>query len=235
MVNSNHGKAVKGSRACLQNHVENHRAVLINEILAASPSLLAFGAEDLKWKSPLPNVNPKLNYYEYRDDFLDAFKPEYDDTVLSCCKEKLKDFWPKRGPQWDGIALVEGSERGILLVEAKAHPAETKSDMKATDETSKMLIRASINHVKGYMNAQVQDSFWTGNNYQLANRIAFLYFLNEICSIPAWLALVNFIDDEYKPTELNSWVNHYRVIFRELGLKTDSRLIEKLVMVYPKA
>ena len=46
-------------------------------------------------------------------------------------------FWPRRGPVWDGVALVPGHRGdGVVLVEAKSHAGELKSGGTRATESS---------------------------------------------------------------------------------------------------
>lgn len=79
------------------------------------------------------------------------------------------------------------------------------------------------------------EADWTKRYYQLANRLAYLYLLNEEAKVPAWLALVNFVEDSsHKSTALQAWRSHYAEVFHWLGVSDRSALLEKVVLVYPK-
>jgi len=226
----NQGKANKGSRFWLQEFImdQNKCDCLSNQIISTSASLLAFGVTDLRWKSPLV----KDSFYEYRDDFLNAL--ELDSQSKGKIKKARNNFWPKNGPQWDGIALTKSKEKGIVLVEAKSHLGETKSDMGASSKESISKIENAIQNVQSYMGVNVNTKAWTKKNYQLANRISYLYFLNNICELPTWLVLINFIrDTTNEPTELKEWIQHYNEIFEEMNINNNSMLLDRMIMVYP--
>jgi hypothetical protein len=216
------GPAIKGSRYCLQQFVEKGGDLLGREILSASPKLCSLGARDVRWVSPLASEN----YLEYRDDFL---RP----LGLQSCEPQLRSFWPAKGPQWDGIATVDLTVgRAILLIEAKAHPAETRSSCSAKDPRSIAAIRRALEEVRTYMGAEACD--WTRGAYQLANRLAYLYFLDVKCQIPTFLVLLNFVNDTgHKPTSQEQWLQFPTT--RYLGLRTADRLLDHVVTVYPKA
>lgn len=229
-MNKNMGRAIKGSRYCLQNYMIKDLGGLTDLILAASPSLLSFTNNQVQWVSPDPNND----FYEYRDDFLEGLSLENID--LTNAENKLRNFWPKGGPQWDGLAIVDGKagEKGILLVEAKAHSDETKSDLKATSKVSVDLIESSIGEVQSYMN--VKPRVWTREYYQLANRLCYLYFLNYKLNIPTWLVLINFVNDtSFRPTTLNEWLQHYSRILEGMGIKNDCKLLDKIIFTFPSA
>lgn len=113
MGNINSGPAEKGSRFCLQQYIEKDKDKLSKSIIASSFSLMSFLDKDLKitWRSPIKEDN----FYEYRDDFLKSLdlNIEIDDA-----EKQLRNFWPQKGPQWDGIAVADGKEnsKGLLLL-----------------------------------------------------------------------------------------------------------------------
>jgi hypothetical protein len=197
-----------------------HRSALDKAILASAPSLTGMTA--FAWKSPLVEGN----HYEYRDDFLDALG-------LRAHTAALREFWPAGGPQWDGLAAVLGAREGVLLVEAKAHPAETASKCKAGPESLQQIQRAfrMVQDAAGFPNSD-----WTRDEvYQLANRIAYLWFLNEKLGIPTWLALVLFVNDRsYRPTTRAQWEPHIAHLLGQLGT-AGSRIADRISVVYVDA
>lgn len=112
------GKANKGSQRLLQEYVTNKMERLNNYLLGSSPTLLAYlSNKEIEWISPIASNN----YYEYRDDFL---KPFYNDSnKLVEATKQIREFWPKNGPQWDGLAVIkeENVPKGLILIEAKAN------------------------------------------------------------------------------------------------------------------
>jgi hypothetical protein len=168
---------MKGSRYCLQRYVNEKPGDLADRLISASPTLTAFDPVRVDWKSPLAGHN----YQEYRDDFLDVLGLQQHEAVL-------REYWPLQGPQWDGLALLPTETTiGVLLVEAKAHPGETESTCGATDPASIATIENALARVQSHMGVTpgVTPSDWMKSSYQLANRLALLYFLNEIARVPA--------------------------------------------------
>jgi len=79
----------------------------------------------------------------------------------------------------------------------------------------------------------VEPQIWTNEYYQLANRIAYLYFLNVEHKIPTWLVLINFTEDiSYKNTVRGEWLKHYNIIAGKMGIKEDCKLLDKIIMVF---
>ena len=80
----------------------------------------------LRWTSPLENEK----FAEYRDAaFLKAIE-------LHDAAEALRHFWPKGGPVWDGLAVIERpeGEAGVILAEGKSYPDEFYSGGTPGDE-----------------------------------------------------------------------------------------------------
>jgi hypothetical protein len=239
MTNLNSGSAIKGSRLDLQNYMLKAKEELSELIIAASPSLLSFigSKSEIDWKSPLkkPEKLEKKEFYEYRDDFLEVFYLD-DEVNLSKAKEKLREFWPKNGPKWDGLAVVNGinGQKGLLLVEAKAHIDETESDLKATSKESIDKIKNAITVTQACYGIKLTD--WTKHYYQLGNRIAFLYFMNEVLNIPTWFVLINFTEGDYKTTGIEKWLDHYHRIYVAMGIKHNNyKLLSNMIQIFPNA
>jgi len=98
-----------------------------------------------------------VEFYEYRDDFLEGLELKKD--ILSDAKEKLREFWPKNAPQWDGLVVVNGidGQKGLLFVEAKAHIDETKSDLKAISKESIDKIKNAITVTEACYGIELTD------------------------------------------------------------------------------
>ncbi|MDR0139210.1 hypothetical protein RFW18_15765 [Metabacillus idriensis] len=224
------GKGLKGSKFLFQ-HLVNDKQVSLNyEILSSSPSLMAFikQKDSFQWKSPLK----ELAYKEFRNEFLEL------EESWAVNKDLLKEFWPAMGPQWDGIAIVEGKEgkKGLLLVEAKAHVKEMRSQIQAKGQ-SRLLIENTINEVKNYVHSSVPLDTWINQYYQLSNRLAFLYILNQKLKIPAWLVLTNFVNDQtHISTSLENWMSHYVEVFDHMGLNPSKcQLLTNVITIFPES
>ena len=89
----------KGSLMRIQRLI-NHGPELLNSEIRAEFEL----SENLQieWRSPLASDE----YAEYRDQ---AFLKLLDIPVR---KTRLKDFWPRGGPQWDALGKIEARARG---------------------------------------------------------------------------------------------------------------------------
>jgi hypothetical protein len=207
-----HGRASGGSRLQLQIYVNQFTDELNEAVLEALPSL-AQKKGKLKWVSPLATED----YAEYRDEeFL---------KKLGCGEnaKRLKEFWPKRGPCWDALARleVEGSTdcRGVVLVEAKSHRIEIFGNGCGAKDDRLELIEKSLKDTRDWLGVSKDITWqWTGPLYQYANRLAHLYFLPEILSLPVWLVNIYFIYDPDRPTRYSAWEEFLPEVKEELGL-----------------
>lgn len=223
--------AEKGSQYQIQKYVNEYSSELNKMILQSSPSLLAFirPSLDILWKSPLS----ASNFYEYQDDFLRVVIS--DEKELEQYEKVVREHWPRRGPVWDAVATIanENNEKGLLLVEAKAHLHETFSQMRATSDNSRQLIERTIQEAKAVFRSTSSDDPWLKEYYQLANRLSFLYILNEKLQLPTWLVLCNFVEDSsHVPTSVNEWLRHYREVYNKMGIDPNACLMNKLISIY---
>jgi len=83
--------------------------------------------------------------------------------------EELSSFWPRKGPQWDALAMSDKGD--VLLVEAKAHIGELCSPPAYARDGSLKQIEEALNETISFLDAEPRAP-WTGCFYQLANRLA---------------------------------------------------------------
>lgn len=174
---------LKGSRRHIQEFVNGQQDVL-NAHLSDWPSLSAFLVAPPQWLSPLEQDG----YRELRDDLwevADLPDPPY-----------ATGFWPRGGPSWDAVAVLPGPDdiRGLLLVEAKSRPTELTSSCRASAPDSYRTIEKSLVETRAALGAR-PDANWLDGYFQMANRLAFLYYLREKQGIPTWLWSLYFLDD----------------------------------------
>ena len=178
---------------------------------AVDPLLLrAVGAppvSSVQWLSPLQADG----YAEYSDaDFL---------RRLGCPKLKhpLEGFWPKGGPEWDGLAKT--SDGSLLLVEAKAHIPEAVSSPTGATEPAASIIRKSLDDTKAFLGSTAPCD-WATAFYQYTNRLAHLYFLRELNRQQAFLVFIYFThapDVPDAPSE-EEWRGALRLLHSYIGV-----------------
>lgn len=169
------------------------------------------GIKTIAWLSPLRSDE----FSEYRDT---AWLQKVDLNNLS---DKLKTFWPSKGPQWDALGKSEGK---IILVEAKAHIREFFSPGTMASQNSKMKIDDSLDWVKSALNAK-DISDWSQVFYQYTNRLAHLYWLREQ-GVDAHLLFVSFIGDVEMngPKRAQEWQVAFQTAEHALGLLPKHKL-----------
>ncbi len=220
MSNTSKGPAEKGSKYWMQAtiHYEDWRKEL-NELI---------GESDIKWISPLAGVYKSYDEYSLNQKCESIAQIGFPDNC------DVWSFWPKRQPQWDGIALSKNGNI-LYLVEAKAHCSEMKSKMSTISKDSAELIKKSLLEVFSKYGSKGNFDFWINKYYQLANRLVFLSKLNEITPFgkveKVELILLNYLDDHtYVPEQRAVWEKHYREVWEDmLG---DETIPENIKIIY---
>jgi hypothetical protein len=196
-------RGTKGSLKQMQ-RLANHYPQLVADELRA----LVGGTDKVTWLSPLEADD----LAEYRDqsalDLLEVATP----------KRELPDFWPSRGPQWDGLIRV--GDRPVLI-EAKAHIPELFSGAcQAKSPTSRKKIRRALDETQKWLKAR-PGLDWMERFYQYTNRLAHLYFLRKVNGLDAHLVFLYFVGDEEVdgPKSKAEWVAATQVVHEALGIR----------------
>lgn len=163
----------------------------------------------LEWLSPRRDDD----WAEYRDA---AFLCRIGHSELA---EALRDFWPRGGPQWDGLA--RDATGGIYLFEAKAHLGEMVSTCQASLK-SRTQIETALSEAKVAFGA-APGADWLTGYYQYANRLAHLYFLRRL-GVNAWLVFLYFTNDAEMqgPTSEAAWHAHLEEVYKQLGFPKET-------------
>ena len=210
-------RADRGSQKWLQIAVAKQSPELAEPIVAR----LGLGADCLSWLSPLEDDD----FAEYRDEaFLER-------VGVTLGERPLDSFWPRRGPQWDGLGHTDRGD--LILIEAKAHIGEMRSPPSQAREKSLAQIRRALGETRDYLEMpEVGD--WTREYYQYTNRLAHLYFLRELNAVPAWLVFVYFTgdDDVGGPATQETWEAAIQDMKSELGLANAHALLPFIIDVF---
>ncbi len=180
-------------------------------------------AKEIFWLSPLREDE----FAEYSDE---AFL-----TLLSLEElvTPLKEFWPRRGPQWDALARFDNDD--ILLVEAKAHIGEFCTPPSGASPDSLGRIRNALFWTATELGVEADvAASWHSVFYQYTNRLAHLAFLRSR-GINAWLAMVGFTGVKGFPgrTTEEAWEAAIRVAHYALGLPFRHALSRYVIFVHP--
>lgn len=205
MSNTSLGRGIKGSKFWMQMIPNTNLKEEFNQLIG----------DNLRWLSPLENEEYKE--YELHEELI--------------CKElgisnasEIFDFWPRRQPQWDGIAVSDKTHT-LYIIEAKAHLKEMDSHCTAS-EKSKDLIKASMREVHDQHYPKGNFDQWMDDFYQLGNRLTFLQKMKKISpkNYPnVKLVLLNFVNDyTYRETSLADWKKHYKEVFKDMVGTTNT-------------
>ena len=211
------GQKLRGSQRWLQVAVNRCPEVLDRAISGTG----RFAPDEvLEWVSPLEDDA----FREYRDqEFLDRLGVTLD-------SQPLGDFWPRRGPRWDGLARTSGGR--CVLVEAKANLPEFNSDPSRASPASLRRIQATFAETKAFLKVRVETD-WSRRFYQYANRIAHLYFLREVNKVDAVLVFLYFVGDDTRPgvqpVSREGWEATISLANEHLGLRASSPWLRKNV------
>ena len=202
--------APRGSQRWLQLTVNRCPDVIDGAIAKANG--LEHG-ETIQWLSPLESDA----FTEYRDHaFLErlGISPEY---------RRLEDFWPARGPVWDGLARTSGGR--CLLIEAKANIPEFDSSPTDASEESRRKIRKAFDETRAFLSVHSKTD-WSECFYQYANRLAHLYYLRELNKVDAFLVFVYFVGDTtvcgVNPVSHEGWQAAIDLANHHLGIRAHS-------------
>ena len=207
MSNTSLGRAEKGSKYWMQ-------TVILYDGLRARLNAM-IGEPGMEWLSPL--AGEYGTFAEYSLGQKNAVSAR---IGVSDVPGFFDGFWPRRQPQWDGIG-IGGDGRILYLVEAKAHVSEMISRLSASDPDSRRLIEHSLRATFETYPGAKDFTVWTDRYYQLANRLAFLRFLNgrsaELKIGEVRLVLLNFVNDHtYLPEAQSIWDAYYAQVWEQM-------------------
>lgn len=194
---------LRGSLKWMQRLAQSPTTALDEQLHAAG---VLQWTDRLEWRSPLQSDE----WAEYRDA---AFLKK---VGLERLTSSLAAFWPKRGPQWDGLAVA--ADGSVFLFEAKAHLREMSSTCQAGSDNSRRLISKALATTKAAYGVP-ESSDWQSGFYQYANRLAHLYFLRRH-GFQANLVFVYFTGDQEMvgPLSEEEWRRQLKAVGRHLGL-----------------
>ena len=137
--------ALRGSQRWLQLAV-NRCPNVLDEAVAKAIDLDQ--GETIEWVSPLESDS----FIEYRDQaFLERLS-------ISPQHRPLEEFWPRRGPVWDGLARTSGGR--CLLIEAKANIPEFDSSSTRASEEPLRKIRQAFDETRTFLGVSA-DTDWS--------------------------------------------------------------------------
>lgn len=230
MSNTTINREKKGSAKWIETMVNEHQSELNK----------AIGILDIEWISPIKAKNNR----EYRFD-QDEFLAELCSRDINLKKEFLfknkldnkNGFWPidGGGGHWDAIGVAENK---LILVEAKAHENESitrniKKNPSAKSLVNDEIINQSFEKIMSDFKIDKSKTIgWLDKYYQIANRIAFWYFLNKL-NIKTELIFIYFTNDfTNNCTSKDKYTKKYEKILQEMCLKSLFENQETIKTIY---
>lgn len=153
-------------------------------------------------------------------------------TYDKVAKEWIK-YWPQTGncQNWDAVIhltpLVPKSNKieKWVVVEAKAHLGELKSSTGA-GQKSKTIIENAFNETKDFFGIKTKNN-WLDNYYQLANRLAFIHFMQKN-NVDVSLLNIYFIngwpnDMEKNVSSKKMWETKIKEEYNYLGINQKAK------------
>ena len=214
-----------GSECHLLRYLGRHREQLNAAVLKAT------GAARLRWID-YP-FDPAQKWKDGRWSGLD-FLPDGDKA-----RKKWPDFLPPQDKlqTWDAVALIEANgETEWLLVEAKAHLGELRSDCLASAGNGLGPINEALETIKSDLGVRaILD--WKHGYYQYCSRIAALWFLQRH-KIKARLLFVYFTGDEFPmhafdcPEDQQGWQDELEERRKHVGLPAEHALADRMHEIY---
>jgi len=170
-VNPRTGWAFAGSQRNIQAYTNNPALTdaLNRAVREAFPHI---AAAEIEWRAPLA----EHRYEEPRDETLWTAIRRPD------LQEAAAEWWPRRGPAWDAVALADGpsDKPSVILIEAKANiPEFTGGGFAGNNENSIRMIHAALGGTLERLDSEASLTAWTGPHYQLANRLAWTLWLRD--------------------------------------------------------
>ena len=139
-------------------------------------------------------------------------------------KKKWESFWPQTGnvQNWDAVGFLRfDHNQEWVLVEAKSHLREARSDCRAKARGGLNRIKAALNQTKRYLNVP-EEVDWLHGYYQYCNRLATLFFLLDN-HIMAHLLFIFFINDsvagQVTPQSASEWQKEIKARDAKVGIR----------------
>lgn len=221
-----------GSECHLLRYLGRHRERL-NRSICEVVSATEIRWLDFRFATSWPSEKFKNHWPDEEWLSLD-FLPEENSAVVCDWKKR----WPhknKRGViNWDAVGRIEidGTWEWIL-VEAKSHTGELKTDCKAKDPDSIEKIECTFSDVKSDLGAKVEAD-WCKKYYQYANRLAALHHLIK-SNLKARLLFIYFCGDKFPkrksvncPKDKAGWDSALKKQARHLGLDEEHLLAQRI-------
>ncbi len=212
-----------GSRYQLGRWIAERPGELQSRLFDTCDSLATFATGGLQWIAPTGPDDPR----ELRDEF-------WSEVGLPGSGPQDVGWWPSRGPVWDAVARVPGPDGqvGGVVVEAKGRLNEISAGGCQATGQSLEQIRQAFLPVQAELGV-APTPVWLRSYYQMANRLAFLWFARRHSDErPLWLVWLYFLGERYPtatgitvgPRTASAWMPAVQAAKDELQLPAQHDL-----------
>lgn len=159
---------------------------------------------------------------------IECFKEHFTPSRYKAIQKAWTSFWPGRGNtmNWDGIFIQNGV---WYFVEAKANAQEAYQECGASCIDSRNKIIAAFRTTQNGFGIPENEEWINSTCYQLANRLAFLYFC-KLQGIEARLLYIGFVNgyDRKSVNTKEDWLKIWNDEYSALGIPAG--IIDELVL-----
>lgn len=203
-----------GSEWHLLRFLGYHREYLSNQVLNIT------GGKNISW---LDFGFSKKYAYLNNDRELVGLEFVKDPKILN----NWKNFWPQTGTSqnWDAVGKIDYEDHDEwLLVEAKAHFDEVKSNCGATSPKSIEKIKNALQKtINSFCFHATPIKNWFTPYYQYSNRLASLHFLINECNptISARILFIYFLGDHRSDKECPQRAEEWYPIIKNMEKRLE--------------
>lgn len=163
---------------------------------------------------------------------IECFKKQISPNRYKAIHKAWTAFWPGRGNamNWDGIFIQNGV---WYFVEAKANALEAYQECGASSSISRNKIKAAFRTTQNSFGFPENENWINSSCYQLANRLAFLYFCRSQ-GIEAKLLYIGFVNGCGKKsvTSKDDWIRIWNDEFSILGIPPE-KVSDLVLHIHP--
>lgn len=152
----------------------------------------------------------------------------------------LDEFAMDVNVKFDDIAKVKEK---VILINSKSNYGELTSELLMSKNYDKELISSNFNKVKSYLNVDEEilnkslseEDPWLDDYFNYVNQIVYLYYLNKLNEIDAYLVNLYFYNDENifnSPSSVNEWKNKINEIEENLGFTYNHSYTDRILNLF---
>lgn len=154
----------------------------------------------------------------------------------------LDAFWPDAGPPWSALAQVHGPfGAGAVMVWSASSLADiaTKGMAGVEGAEATLMVARAMSNTRRYLSVPTDTEPWATSYSAVAERLAWLWFLQTRLNLPTWMVFLGFSGDTAVPAEqridFGNWYSWLEEIFEDLGIPGGHALEDRIIITTLKA